>query len=350
MKIVIFGGVGFIGTNIVRAAIQRGHHVVAFDSLMRKGVKDNLRYLSQHKQFQFIQGDIRNKQDFAEIPKKIDCIINLAANPAVPKSIARPMFDFRINVVGHLNVLEYAKTHGKVPIIFASSNKVYTDKLNHTPLRETENRYIPVDRNIMRGISESADVDGWEGYTNSPYGAGKLAAEKYTREYGNIYDIPYVINRMSCIYGEYQKGVESQGWIDWFIRAKQHALPIRIYGNGKQVRDALFASDVADLYIYQAEHMGVCSGKTYNVGGGPKTGFHTSVLELIYLIDTLFPGKPLRYTLLPWRKSDQRYYVSDMRRVIHDTGWHPTINLAKGLSIMWNAHQQADRSHSKTLY
>lgn len=347
MKIVIFGGVGFIGTNIARAAMRRGHHIVAFDSLMRKGVDDNLTYLRQSKQFHFIKGDIRKKQDFMQLPKGIDCIINLAANPAVPKSISNPLFDFRINVIGHLNVLEYAKIHGKLPVIFASSNKVYTDKLNQMPLKETEKRYVPIDRHMTKGVPESADVDGWDGYTNSPYGAGKLAAEKYTREYGNIYAIPYVINRMSCIYGEFQKGVESQGWVDWFIRAKRNNLPIRIYGNGKQVRDVLFATDVADLFIYQAEHMKACNGKTYNVGGGSRAGYHTSVLELIDLIDALFPGKPLRYTWFPWRKSDQRYYVSDIRRVMADTGWHPSVELAKGLSIMWDAYHRREKSHNK---
>ncbi len=346
MNIVIFGGVGFIGTNIARAAMKRGHRVIAFDSLARNGVHQNLAYLRKSDNFQFVKGDIKVKKDFLQLPKGIDCVINLAANPAVPKSIADPLFDFRINVSGHLNVLEYAKISGCLPVIFASSNKVYTDKLNNISLRESEERYVPTGREFSRGIAESADVDGWDGYTNSPYGAGKLAAEKYTREYGNIYGIPYVINRMSCIYGEFQKGVESQGWVDWFIRAKRGNLPIRIYGNGKQVRDVLFAADVADLYVYQVEHMADLHGKTYNVGGGTGKGFHTSVLELVHTIDALFPGNPLQYTLLPWRKSDQRYYVSDNTRVSEDTGWHPSTDVTKGLSIMWEAYQRGDGIHS----
>lgn len=348
MKIAIFGGVGFIGTNIARTAMQRGHRVVAFDSLARNGVDQNLAYLRKFDNFQFVHGDIKVKKDFLQLPKGVDCIINLAANPAVPKSIADPLYDFRINVIGHLNVLEYARASGGLPVIFASSNKVYTDKLNQIPLREEGERYVPASPELSHGIAESADVDGWDGYTNSPYGAGKLAAEKYTREYGNIYSIPYVINRMSCIYGEFQKGVESQGWVDWFIRAKRGNLPIRIYGNGKQVRDVLFAADVADLYLHQVEHMVDCNGKTYNVGGGTRKGFHTSVLELVHTVDTLFPGKPLRYTLMPWRQSDQRYYVSDNTRVSEDTGWYPTTDVTKGLSIMWEAYERGDGVRKST--
>ncbi len=339
MKLLLFGGVGFIGTNVVLHALSKGHTVIGFDNLCRPGVLENLSVLTKQKKFQFLCGDVRNKEDFAAIPKNIDCIINFAANPSVPRSIREPIFDFETNVIGHLNILEYSKNHGKIPVILASTNKVYTDKINALTLRETKTRYVLTDAAYRHGIDEFFDVGGHEGFANSPYGTGKLSAEKYTREYWHHYGIPMVANRMSCIYGLYQKGVAEQGWMDHFLRAKLHGWPLTIYGDGKQVRDALFGSDVAELYLYEAEHINNVNGKTFNVGGGTKDSFHTSLLEIIALIDKNFPGKKLKYSFAPWRASDQRAYVSDIRKVIAVTGWKPTTTILAGLRAMWAAYE-----------
>lgn len=339
MNILIFGGIGFIGVNIALEALKRGHKVIAFDNLQRSGVMENLQILKNLHNFTFSHGDIRNREDFKNLPTSIDCIINLAANPSVPRSIIQPVFDFEINVVGHLNILEYAKNHGRIPVIFASSNKVYTDKINTLPIRGAQSRYIYANKRLhVYGIDETADVGGHDGFTNSPYGAAKLSAEKYSREYWKQYGIPLVINRMSCIYGLYQKGVEEQGWVDWFLRAKKKQKPIIIYGDGKQVRDVLFGTDVAKLYIYEAEHMKEVNGKTFNVGGGPGEGFNISLLEIIHLIDAEFSGRPLRYTFRSWRSSDQRIYISDIRKVVAATPWKPTTKILNGLTSMWKSY------------
>lgn len=339
MKIVIFGGAGFIGTNVGLLALRRGHSVIAFDNLERPGVKENLKELQKHKRLQFIKGDIRLPVDFKKLPSKIDCFINFAAQTSLPKSIAIPLADFATNVIGHLNILEYSRHYGKIPVILASSNKVYTDKLNTLSMREVKTRYTYTNPKLRYGLNEFADIDGVEGFTNTPYGAAKIAAEKYTREYWKHYDIPIVINRMSCIYGTHQKGVEEQGWLDWFLRAKKGGLPITIFGNGKQVRDTLFGSDVAELYLYEAEHMNKVNGKTFNVGGGAKKGFNTSLLEALALIDKEFPGPRIRLKYKPWRASDQRIYISDIRFVTKVTGWNPKTPLLDGLRAMWKAYE-----------
>ena len=340
MKLLLFGGAGFIGTNIVREALSRGHGVVVFDNLERKGVDRNLSFFSSEKWLTFIKGDIRNEKDLGKIPTNIDCIINLAANPSVPRSIIDPLYDFQINVVGHLTVLEYARKNGNIPVILASSNKVYTDKLNTYQLVETATRYRFRDKRLVHGVDETADVDGWDGFTNSPYGVAKLTAEKYSREYWRHYGVPVVINRMGCVYGEFQKGVEEQGWVDWFLRAKRGGHTLTIYGDGKQVRDVLFGADVARLYIDEAEKMSTLSGATFNVGGGTRPGYHTSLLELIGLIDDMFPGKKLVLRYAPWRSSDQRVYLSDIRRVTRATGWKPTTRIKRGLRRMWEAYER----------
>lgn len=338
MNILIFGGVGFIGTNIATLALERGHHVIACDNLMRPHVEENLAYLKKFSNFTFIWCDIRNPEDLSSLPKRIDCIINLAANPAIPRSIAEPYFDFGINVLGHMNILEFSRSRGNIPVIFASSNKVYTDKINTIKLKEKATRFEIVEPSCIHGFTENTDVNGYEGFTNSPYGAAKLSAEKYTREYWKQYGVPMVINRMSCIYGQFQKGVEDQGWVDWFLRAKREAKPLVIYGNGKQVRDLLFGRDVAELYLEEAEHIDTYNGYTFNVGGGSKDGFNISLLEIIKLIDSLFPGKPLSVSFQDWRASDQRVYISDISRVTKITHWKPHTNIQKALELMWNSY------------
>lgn len=338
MHICIFGGVGFIGTNIALKALSRGYKVTAFDNLSRAGVTENLNVLKEKKGFTFLHGDVRAPEDFARIPRTVTTLINLAANPAIPVSIAEPLYDFYCNVVGHLNVLEYAKTHGNLPVILASSNKVYTDKTNTLPIRETTTRYVYKEKKYQAGFDESFDVSGHEGFTNSPYGAAKLSAEKYSREYWRHYGVPVVINRMSCIYGLYQKGVADQGWVDHFLRVKKYGGTLTLYGTGKQVRDALFATDLADLYLWEAEHIKKASGKTFNVGGGTRVGFTTSLLELIRLIDQNFPGKRLTYRFAPWRGSDQRIYESDITMVTKVTRWKPATTIITGLTRMWRAY------------
>jgi len=340
MTICIFGGVGFIGTNISLFALSRGHKVITFDNLSRCGVVDNLTFLQKKSGFTFIHGDVRTKEDFVHIPHSVDCLINLAANPAIPISIKEPFYDFSCNVIGHMNVLEFSKENGQIPVILASSNKAYTDKMNTFPIKELKTRYVYADKKYQNGFGENEDVSGHEGYTNSPYGAGKLAAEKYSREYWKQYKIPIVINRMSCIYGLYQKGVADQGWVDHFLRMKKQGGTLTLYGSGKQVRDVLYAGDLAKLYIYEAEHMAKVNGKTFNVGGGIQTGFHISLLELINLIDSHFPGKKLRYTFAPWRESDQRIYQSDISFVRKVTKWQPETTILKGLSRMWRAYDE----------
>lgn len=338
MKILIFGGVGFIGTNISLYALSRGHSVIAFDNLSRSGVVENLIFLQKQKGFTFLHGDVRFTEDFARIPKNIDAIINLAANPAIPKSIIEPVYDFYCNAVGHLNILEYSKLHGKIPVILASSNKAYTDKINTLPFKETSTRYIYKDARYQKGFDETIDVSGHEGFTNSPYGAAKITAEKYSREYWKHYHVPIVINRMSCIYGRYQKGVADQGWVDHFLRMKKNGGVLTLYGTGKQVRDVLYADDVAQLYLYEAEHIKLVNGKTFNVGGGIKEGFHTSLLELIDMINANFPGRKLTFRLAPWRGSDQKIYQSDISFVKKITGWTPKTKLLTALHHMWDAY------------
>lgn len=327
MKICIFGGAGFIGTNVSLEAVKRGHKVVIFDSLIREKTEENLGIVEAT----LIRGDVRNPEDFERLPNNIDAIVNLAANPGIPWSIAWPLYDFKINALGALHVLEYARHHGKIPVIFASTNKIYSDKLNEIPMREQATRYVWKNKSYI-GVPESFPVDGVGEYAHSPYGVSKCSADLYHQEYYHMYNLPTVINRMSCIYGYYQKGVADQGWIDHFIRMialKDGKLDI--FGDGKQVRDMLWGEDVAKLYLDELEQIEKVQGQVFNVGGGMQNTL--SLLEAIKIIERN-TEKKAKISFKDWRPADQRIYISDIRKVKKFLDWKPTVSPEEGIKRM----------------
>jgi CDP-paratose 2-epimerase len=154
---------------------------------------------------------------------------------------------------------------------------------------------------------------------STPYGCSKGTADQYVQDYGKLYNIPTTVFRMSCIYGNRQFGTSDQGWLAHFARAGVLGNKVTIYGDGTQVRDALYVDDYVSLC--KAVMDGRVTG-VYNVGGGPN---HTiSVISAVKHFG-------LEYDFGPWRPSDQKYYVSDITKIRNATGWGPKIGLELGL-------------------
>lgn len=361
MKILLLGGCGFIGTNMAIEAISRGHEVVAFDNLSRGEVKNNLSYMEKtyKDKYQFVWGDVRKRGDFEKIPE-VDAVINLAANPSVVNSIKYTGYDFETNTGGTVNSLDFAKNRGLM-YIYASTNKVYSDITNGLPMVEKEKRFewinyedcpeeilTPMDcglhclGKIIKGggyeeytpiaITDKFPVDGFGKYGHSLYGVSKLSGELYCQEYHVQFGVPMVIFRMSCIYGLFQKGVEEQAWVDWFLR--QIMLGdgnINIFGTGKQVRDVLDGRDTARAYIDALENMTKANGEIFTLGGGPKNTW--SLLESIELIEKL-TGKKAKLNFHDKRPADQDIYISDISKVKEKLGWEPKISLEQGIKDM----------------
>lgn len=326
MKVLVTGGAGFIGSNTVEYLLEKGYEVVAFDNLRRKGVEHNLKRLSDNPDFTFVRGDIRNLEDFDFLPKGLEGVIHLAANPGIPWSLQVPRYDFDVNALGTFNILEFARKNGNIPVVYASTNKVYSDKVNEIPLIEKEKRYEFKDKDFL-GFNEKFPIDGCgDGSSHSPYGCSKYTGDIYCQEYAANFNVPTVVNRMSCIYGKWQHGVADQGWVMWFVRAALLDLPLTIYGDGKQVRDCLYGRDLAELYESELRNINVHGGKVYNAGGGVENTL--SLLELIdYLEDKT--GKKLKTTFTEWRPADHRVYISDISKV--SKFWKPKTSIKKGL-------------------
>ncbi|MBC8484709.1 MAG: NAD-dependent epimerase/dehydratase family protein, partial [Bacteroidetes bacterium] len=270
----------------------------------------------------------RYLKDFKGLPN-VDAVINLAANPGIPWSIENPIYDASTNLMGALNVLEFARNCGAC-VIHASTNKVYSNEINSILFKRCGNRY-ELSKIYANGINERFPVDG-AGEPHSPYGCSKLAADIYAQEYNTTYNVPTVVCRMSAIYGPRQMSVSEQGWVVWFMYCKKYNIPLEIFGDGLQVRDLLYIDDLCRLYYLLITDMSKYRGGVFNIGGGPHNTL--SVLELINWLNRK-GGSKLELTYKDWRIADHKVYVSDIRKVRDTVGWFPITGVEEGLQKTW---------------
>lgn len=336
MKILVTGGAGLVGSHTAEYYAKRGNEVIVLDNLMRsqlfgydkKSVEYNWNYLAKYKNIKRMKGDVRNEKDVLKaIGDGIDVVIHTAGQPGVPLSVRIPREDFNINAFGTLNVLECVRKKApKATFIYCSSNKVYGENVDKIPLIEKEKRYI---YDGVKGVSEKMSIDH-TGHT--PYGVSKYVGDIYTQEYAHIYGMKTAVFRMSCTYGTRQFGFEDQGWVAWFIIAALFNRPITIYGNGKQVRDLLYVSDLIEAYDKFIKSD--LQYAVFNIGGGPENTI--SLLEFLDLLETE-TGKRSKTTFSDWRPSDQKVYISDISKVKKVLNWEPKINPEEGMKrlISW---------------
>ncbi len=323
---LITGGAGFIGSNLADALASDGWVVWIFDLLARPGVERNLAWLQERHggRIRFIRGDVRDFPAVAEAVRQAEVVFHLAAQVAVTTSLIDPRTDFEINALGTLNVLEAARQARHRPIVlYTSTNKVY-GAMEEVPVVEEATRYRYADRPF--GIDERQPLD-----FHSPYGCSKGAADQYVRDYARIYGLPTVVFRMSCIYGPRQFGTEDQGWVAHFVISAMTGRPITIYGDGKQVRDLLFVTDLVAAMRAAVERIDRTAGQVYNIGGGPE---HTLSVwhEFAPLLAEIL-GRPLDPPAFrPWRPGDQKVYVSDIRKAMRDLDWRPQVGVREGLT------------------
>ena len=335
MRILITGGAGMVGSHSAEYFALKNEEVIVLDNLMRSelfgynkaSVEYNWNYLKKYRNIKLIKGDVRNEKDLNKaIGKGVEVIIHTAGQPGVPSSVRMPRDDFSINAFGTLNTLECAREKNKHTIfIYCSTNKVYGENVDKIPLTEQKTRYI---YNGVSGISEELPTD-LTGHT--PYGVSKLTGDLYSQEYGYIYGMRTGIFRMSCIYGERQFGFEDQGWVAWFVIATLFNLPITIYGDGKQVRDLLYVTDLVrafDKFIQSN-----LKTEVLNIGGGADNNL--SLLEFFEILKEQ-TGKQPKTSFSDWRPSDQKVYISDITKIKTKLNWQPNIDVKKGIKRLIN--------------
>ncbi|MBI3250118.1 MAG: NAD-dependent epimerase/dehydratase family protein [Deltaproteobacteria bacterium] len=295
MRILVTGGAGFIGSHVVDAYIAAGHEVFVVDDLST-GKRENL-----NPRAHFIHADILDLSVRKLIAaEKIAVVNHHAAQMDVRRSVADPLFDARVNLLGMLNVLEGAREAQVEKIIFSSSGgTVYG-----------EQEVSPADENHpTKPIC--------------PYGVSKRAGEHYLYFYSAEYGIPYVALRYANIYGPRQDPHGEAGVVAIFaLRLLADTQPI-INGDGKQTRDYVFVADVAraNVAALQADYCG-----PINIG----TSLETDVNQLFHHLRTL-TNSSLPEMHGPAKPGEQRRSVLAWNRAREVLGWRPEVGLEEGL-------------------
>src|SRR4051812_7411235 len=335
-SVVIFGGAGFIGSNLAYHLLRETKAKVhVFDNLSRPGSRHNLEWLQDAAKdsgrLKITIGDVRNYTLVERAVRHATEIYHLAAQVAVTTSIDDPRTDFDVNAGGTLNILDAARKGGHRPfILYTSTNKVY-GALTGQPLIAYQRCYrlAPQD-----SIAESQPLN-----FHSPYGCSKGAADQYVRDYARIYGLPTVVLRMSCIAGTRQFGTEDQGWVAHFVYSALQGEPLTVYGDGRQTRDVLWVGDLVRAMNAVRENLPQTAGEVFNVGGGSSNT--TSLLELIDQIEE-FSGKKVEYNFANARPGDQMFYVTNHDKITRMTGWSPETPLqetVRQIAAWWKANQ-----------
>lgn len=351
MKFLITGGAGFVGGNLAVMLSESGHSVLCIDNLSRRGSENNLKRFKDYSNIHFLHCDIRNKEDMSRIKFSPDVVLECSAQTTAVDGYNNPMYDFTNNTAGVINVLEFCRERN-CGIIFWSSNKAYSgDFCNSIPMHETETRFVWSDSKYSArgwshlGFNEDGDLNGGN---HTIYGVTKNAADILIQEWSSAFNIPSIINRLSCIYGPHQFGKVSQGWIVWFALAKKFGSQLKYYGfEGKQVRDCLHIEDLGNLILKQSQNIHSHFGSYYNVGGGIENT--TSVCELSNNLDLRMNISHLETINEGPRRADQKIYISDISKVSSEFNWTPKISLDDGLEsvLSWINDDSVDFSWIK---
>ena len=325
MNIVITGGAGFVGSNIARFLRRQSAkiQITAFDNLYRRGSERNLPLLQQDG-IKFVHGDVRQKTDLALLPKA-DIVIECSAEPSVLAGYGEsPEYLIDTNMIGALNCLELCRVNGS-KLIFLSSSRIYPyDAIQRIPLNQTDSRFEwDIDAAAIEGItplglSEAFPLEG----LRSLYGATKLSAELFCREYAEVYELDCIINRCGVIAGPGQFGKSDQGLIAFWLKqhlAKAELSYIGFGGSGKQVRDILDISDLCTLIWKQISDTTYSPAEIYNVGGGLENSL--SLVELTAWCEKLTGNRLELKSLKDQRPADIPLYISDNTRIERRYSW-----------------------------
>lgn len=335
-KILITGGAGFVGSALAIKLKSNypQYEVVVLDNLKRRGSELNIGKLTEQG-VSFHHGDIRNSSDFNELGFDFTAIIEASAEPSVLAGLnSAPDYLVDTNLMGTIHCLNFARKC-KADFIFLSTSRVYpVERLNSIEVIEQQTRFALAQHQQQHGvsvdgISEQFDLLGYR----SLYGATKLASELLLQEYNHFYQMRTVVNRCGVLTGPGQMGKVDQGVVVlWMAKHfwKGKLSYIGFGGLGKQVRDMLHTNDLFRLIDFQLHNMNKVNGQVYNVGGG--NAVSSSLLELTSLCTEITGNKIVVESVPENRQADIILYVTDNKKVTHETGWTPQISVQEILS------------------
>jgi UDP-glucose 4-epimerase len=298
MKALVTGGGGFIGSNVVRALLERGDDVRVLDNFST-GSRRNLAGLD----VEVVEGELRSYERVHNAVRGTEIVFHLGALGSVPRSVQDPLTSSAVNVEGTLNVQLAARDEGVRRVVFASSSSIYGNQAE-LPLREAM-APDPI----------------------SPYGVAKLAAERYCVSFSRVYDsFESVVLRYFNVFGPRQDPTSQYAAVvPLFITAIAAGEPVTIFDDGEQSRDFTYVDNVVAANLLAADAAGA-NGRIFNISGGTPT----SVNELAVTIGRLL-GKPVERRYLPARPGDLRNSWADVSEARSLLGFEPQVELEEGL-------------------
>ena len=301
-KYLVTGGAGFIGSNLARFILGKGHEVVVVDNYAT-GKRENLKDLAGR--FSMLEGDIRDAAIMRKAVEGATAIFHEAALGSVPRSVADPATSHDVNVNGTMTVLEAARAAGVKRIIFAASSSAYGDQ------------------------PDSPKHEGMVPRPMSPYAAGKLACEAYLRSYASVYGMETLCLRYFNVFGPYQ---DPQGAYAAVIPAFVASILAKkqpvVFGDGEQSRDFCYIDNVCQAnWLAANAPAGACKGQALNIACASSTSLN-QILEML--------GKLLKAKVQPIykeaRAGDVKNSMADISLARSTIGYEPKVFFDEGLT------------------
>jgi len=302
--VLVTGGAGFIGTNLVKLLLDQGYYVRVLDDFSA-GQKEYLADLD----VQVVEGDVRDTDAVAAALVGMSGVVHLAAQAGgVPSSLQDPRRDCEVNFIGTLNLLEACRHAGVGRFIFASSN-------------------APLGRQQPPATEDKAPLP------ISPYGAGKLAGEGYCLAYYGSWGLGTVVLRFANVYGPYS--AHKHNVIARFFRDILTTGRITVDGDGRQTRDFIYTGDLCRAILLALESD--VGGEVFQIA----TGVETSILALVGMMQKV-ADRPVEVVYGPGRQGDIRQNYSAVGKARAILGWEPRVALHRGLELTWDWTRQQD--------
>ena len=304
-KVLVTGGAGFIGSNLVHALLERGDDVRVLDNFAT-GNRANLAGIEDD--IEIVEGELRSYERVHNAVRGVEVVFHQGALPSVPRSVQDPLTTSAVTIEGTLNVLLAARDEHVRRVVFASSSSVYgnTGSLPRTETQQPD----PI----------------------SPYAVAKLAAERYCVSFSRVYGLETVALRYFNVFGPRQNPhSQYAAVVPLFFAAIQDGRPVPIHGDGSQSRDFTYVQNVVDANLLAADVTGA-GGAVLNVA----TARQTSVNELADAIGTVL-GKQVEKNYSPLRTGDVRDSWADVSEAQRVLGYETRIMLEEGLELVADA-------------
>ena len=305
-RVMITGGMGFIGSNLARLLVDAGAQILIVDALDPDygGNQFNISGIEEYVRLNV--ADVRDETAMDVLVRDREIIFNLAGQVSHIDSMRDPYTDLEINCRAQLSMLEACRKHNpRVRIVHAGTRQVY-GRPEHLPVDETH-------------LVRPADING----------VNKAAGEYYHLLYNNVFGVRTTSLRLTNVYGPRQLIKHNrQGFIGWFIRLAIEGREIQVFGDGSQLRDFVYVDDAADAFL-RAGASDACFGEVFNVGGGEAIAHR----DLVSLLVDLAGSGTVSYVEWPEEKKriDIGSFDTDSSKFRRTVGWRPTVTLREGL-------------------